>query len=108
VQSRVEAGPFTLDIPTFQVTKNGTPLKMRKKLFDLLLYFVRNPDIVISPGVLHQHIWNPREEVNMNSVYVHIHQLRSIIEDTPSKPLHLKTIRGVGFTFSSTANHGKT
>lgn len=100
VQSQVTQGPFVLDISSFKVYKDGKLLEMRKKLFDLLLFFVRNPDTVLSPEQLHQRVWDPREEMNKNSLYVHIHQLRSIIEEDPSHPQYLKTIRGIGFTFS--------
>lgn len=100
VQDQIETGPFSLDMRSFRVLKNGKPLEMRKKVFDLFLHFVKNPNVVLSKEILHRQAWPFEDEVNENSLYVHIHRLRSLIEDDPSSPVYLKTVRGVGFRFT--------
>ena len=100
VEERVSAGPFELDVRGLRVFKNGKPIEMRKKLFDLFLFFARNPDAIIPKLALHERAWDFRDDLNENTLYVHIHQLRTLIEDDPSHPLYLKTVRGVGFIFS--------
>jgi DNA-binding response OmpR family regulator len=100
VQDRIHSGPFVLDLRGFRVFKNGQQLEMRKKVFDLFLHFVKNPTVVLTKETLHRQAWPFEDEVNENSLYVHIHKLRSLIEDDPSHPVFLKTIRGVGFTFT--------
>lgn len=92
-------GPFYLDLRNFTVSKYGRPLAMRKKLFDLFLHFARNPDVVVSKESLYENVWDVEDDISDNSLYVHIHQLRARIEDAPSHPVHLKTVRGLGFSF---------
>lgn len=96
----IHSGPFTINVGTMEVTKNGVPLILRNKLFSLFLHFVRNPGIVLSNSVLFSQVWDPSDEVNENSLYVHIRQLRSLIEDTPDKPSHIQTVRNAGYRYS--------
>jgi len=96
----IESGPFTLDVTAQTVSKDGEQIPVRKKLFDLLLFFARNPDVVLSPELLHERAWDPLERVNENSLYVHISQLRSAIEEDPAHPKFLKTVRNVGYLYS--------
>lgn len=99
IQERIEVGRFLLDMREFRVYKDGSTVEMRKKLFDLFLNFALHPGVVITKEALHERAWDFRDSINENSLYVHIHQLRSLIEDDPSKPQFLKTVRGVGFVF---------
>ncbi len=104
IEQEIHAGPFRLDLRSGKVRKNGIPLSMRKKVFDLFVFFVRNADQILSKELLHERIWNGSTEANANSIYVHIHELRSIIEDDPSRPVCLQTVRGLGFVFRSACN----
>lgn len=99
IHERIHVGRFEIDLRQFRVYKDGCRLEMRKKLFDLFLSFARNPGVVISKDTLHQRAWDYQHILSENSLYVHIHQLRTLIEENPSKPRFLKTVRGVGFIF---------
>lgn len=99
IAERIEAGPFTLDLPQFCVYKHGRPIQMRKKVFGLLLHMARNPNVVLTKESLIRRVWDFREDVNDNTLYVHIHQLRQLIEDDPTRPRFVRTVRGVGFRF---------
>lgn len=99
IVDELTVGPFFLDLRSFTVSKLGRSLPMRKKLFDLFLHFARNPDVVIAKESLHENVWDVEDDISDNSLYVHIHQLRALIEDDPSHPVHLKTVRGLGFSF---------
>ena len=96
----IQSGPFTLNLGTMRVTKNGKPLVLRKKLFSLFLYFIKNPDLVLSNSVLFSQVWDPADEVNDNSLYVHIRQLRSHVEDDPDQPKFIKTVRNAGYRYT--------
>jgi DNA-binding response OmpR family regulator len=100
VLERIISGPFELDIKTLRVFKNGQALDMRKKLFDLFLFFVRHPDTILSNEALFNRAWDSREDMNENSLYVHIRQLRKLVEDEPAKPRYIQTIRNAGYIFS--------
>lgn len=102
IREKIEAGPFVIDLREVSVHKNGTEITMRKKLFDLLVVFVRHPGVVISKKTLYERAWGAHDEVSDNSLYVHLHQLRTLIEEDPASPRYLRTVRGVGFVFSPT------
>ena len=96
----IERGPFRLDLRACRVYKNGESIEMRKKLFEILLFFARNTDQILSKESILANCWDDCSVVSDNTLYVHIRQLRSLIEDTPETPAYIQTIRGVGFTFS--------
>jgi DNA-binding response OmpR family regulator len=100
IQERIEIGEFQIDLREVQVYKNGKPLHMRKKLFDLFLTFARNPGMVLSKEALYQRAWDDQDTVSENSLYVHLHQLRTLVEDDPTRPEIIKTVRGMGFLFT--------
>jgi DNA-binding response OmpR family regulator len=104
VSGSIAAGPFELDLSAQLVRKNGVTIPMRKKLFDLLLHLVRHPDTVISAGMLCSGAWSSPGESSENSLYVHIRHLRELVEDDPSKPCYIKTIRSAGYLFSVNPN----
>lgn len=98
--SPIVCGPFEIDVGSFSVKKRGSPVIMRKKLFDLFLFFVRHPDTVLSAGSLFGGAWIDSEETNENSLYVNIRELRKLVEDDPAKPCFIRTIRNAGYLFS--------
>ncbi len=95
----IEAGPFVLDLRSSQATKEGVPLPMRKKLFDLFHILARNEGRVVAKEALLEALWERPEDSSENSLYVHIRQLRSLIEEDPDDPRHIVTARGIGFKF---------
>lgn len=99
IQQTLQAGPILLDIEKMQAYRQGQPVEMRKKLFDLLLLLAQNPETVLSKETIHQRVWDYRDDLNENTLYVHIHQLRTLLEDNPSRPRYLRTVRGMGFSF---------
>lgn len=100
ITEEIISGPFVLDMKTFTLTKNGEIIQMRKKLFELMLFFVRNPEIVLSKEMLFDRAWEFLDGMNANSLYVHINQLRILIEDDPNNPHYIKTIRNAGYFYS--------
>ncbi len=100
VPETIASGPFTLDVSSLSVHKNGVPIQMRKKLFELFLFFVRHPDMVLTKEALFDRAWDARDGMNENSLYVHIRQLRLLIEDDPATPHFIRTVRSAGFLYS--------
>jgi DNA-binding response OmpR family regulator len=80
--------------------KNGARIEIRKKLFDLLLFFVRKSDSIISAETLYECAWNASEGINANSLYVHINQLRLLIEEDAANPRYITTVRNAGYRYS--------
>lgn len=103
IQETICVGPFEADITTRTIYKNRVPLKMRKKYFDIFLFFMQNKNIVIPYRTLYEQVWENQElssSVIESNLYVNIRQLRTIIEDDPSEPEFIKSIRSTGYIFS--------
>ena len=100
ISERITSGPFIIDVNTQTVEKNNTPIKMRKKLFDLFLFFVKNPDIIITFDQLFDRLWTEESNFSESSLYVHIRHLRSLIEENPSKPKYIRTVKNSGYVYS--------
>lgn len=101
LQEEIISPPFKINLLSYQAFKNGALLNMKKKVFNLFLYFVQNANIVLSKDQIYERVWGTAEDFNDNSITVHIHELRSLIEDDPGDPVYIKTIKGVGFIYSA-------
>lgn len=100
ISKEICSGPFVLNTQDYTLKKNGNIIPLRKKLFDLMLFFVQNPKSVLSKENLFDQGWDSFSEMNANSLYVHINELRYLIEDDKSKPVYIKNIRNVGYYYS--------
>lgn len=66
----------------------------------ILLYFLRNPNQVISRDDLMLEVWGYNSDVNTRTLDMHIVRLRKKIESNPDNPQLLQTVRGVGYRFN--------
>ena len=96
----VEAGGLALNQETYQVTKNGVPVDLTQKEYDLLSYLIRERGKVFSREDLMQRVWNYEYYGDMRTVDVTVRRLREKIEDDPGKPAYILTRRGVGYYFA--------
>lgn len=81
-----------------RVSKNGTYLNLTAKEYSLLAFFMENPMRILSRNQLLESIWDIEGSfVDENTLSVSIRRLREKIEDTPSAPVLLKNIRGLGY-----------
>ena len=97
--SRLCFGALELDAATREVTKNGEPLRLTAKEFDLLFFLAGNPRQVFSRDQLMDRVWGYEAAVDTGTVTVHVRRLRAKIEDDPSVPRWLQTVWGVGYRF---------
>ena len=81
--------------------KNGNPLDLTTSEYKLICMFMENPDIVLSPEQILGKLWDCDENyVDNNTLTVYIRRLRTNIEDNPSKPEMIQTVRGMGYKWS--------
>ncbi len=86
-----------------EVTKNGTPLDLTAGEYKLLCLFMENPNIVLSPEQILSKLWDCDEKyIDNNSLTVYIRRLRTKIEDTPSNPQKIVTVRRMGYKWNTT------
>ena len=92
-------GDIVLDVRSRRVTRSGRELALRPKEYDLLLYFLRNRGRAFTREQLLDQVWGYGFVGDTRTVDVHVRWLRQKVEETPSKPVHVITIRGVGYRF---------
>ncbi|MCX8129875.1 MAG: response regulator transcription factor [Clostridia bacterium] len=94
-------GNIELNPGTGEVKKSGKPLALTAKEYQLLLYMVENRNRVISKRKLCDDVWGEEYIGYDNAIMVHICHLREKIEDDPSSPKYIKTIKGLGYKLSA-------
>lgn len=82
-----------------RVFKNEQEIKLSNKEFDLLSELMRNRNAVLSRDLILTKVWGYDYFVDKRTVDVHIRWLREKIEDDPSNPRRIITVRGVGYRF---------
>jgi DNA-binding response OmpR family regulator len=98
-QEVIDAGDLTIDGPSREVRRNGEPIDLTPKEFEILHLLASNPKRVFSRRDLLEELWDFAYEGSSDTVTVHIRRLREKIEDDPSAPRHLVTAWGVGYRF---------
>jgi two-component system response regulator RegX3 len=95
----ISVGPFQLDPSSHRASINGRPLDLAPREFDLLRFFLNKPDQVFSTDDIVEAVWGPTFVGQPQVLYVQVRGLREKIEEDPSNPEHLVTLRGVGYKF---------
>ena len=96
---RLSVGPLELDAARHEVRRDGEPLGLTAKEFDLLWFLASNPNHVFSRDQLMHRVWGYSAALDTGTVTVHMRRLREKVEATPSEPRHLQTVWGVGYRF---------
>ncbi len=97
----IEVGHFHLDPLSHEAVCNGISLHLAPREFDLLRFFLSNPDRVFSVNEIIEGVWGTEYLGEPQVLYVQVRSLREKIEEDPSNPRHLLTLRGVGYKFSA-------
>ncbi|MGN0101726.1 MAG: response regulator [Dietzia sp.] len=95
----LESGPVRMDIDRHTVLVRGEAVTLPLKEFDLLEYLLRNSGRVLTRGQLIDRVWGSDYVGDTKTLDVHVKRLRSKIETDPGKPVHLVTVRGLGYKF---------
>jgi DNA-binding response OmpR family regulator len=93
------SGDVKADIVRREVTKMGTPVPLRPKEFDLLVYLMEHRGRVIDRSQLLQDVWGYNGFGQTRTVDVHVGRLRDKIEDDVNRPSQILTVRGKGYRF---------
>jgi two-component system response regulator RegX3 len=95
----VDLGRVQVDIAGHRLLRDGDTLPVKPKAFELLLFLLRHPGQVFTRDQLLERVWGYDYAGETRTVDVHVHWLRSQIEDQPSSPQFIHTVRGVGYGF---------
>lgn len=96
-QARLTVGPLSIDKEYCRAYKDGREIGLTGREFLLLTYLMENADKIISKERLYEQVWGEYSSICDNTIMVHIRHLREKIEDTPSSPQQLITVKGLGY-----------
>lgn len=96
-------GDISIDPARQKVEVCGRPVNLRHREFSLLLYFMRNPNIVLTAKQICENAWGMEYTQPIDRA---IHELRKQIESNPRQPCYIQTVHRVGYRF--TAYSGET
>ena len=99
-EERLSFDGLVIDSASRDVSRDGEPLRLTAREFDLLWFMARHPRRVFAREHLMRRVWGYASAVDTGTVTVHMRRLREKIEDDPSRPRHLETVWGVGYRFS--------
>ncbi len=91
----------TIDFDTLELTANGNTVQLTLMEAELLRYLMRSDGKVVSRKSILEEVWNLHEDTDTRAIDNFIVRLRRYIEENPSKPHHLLTVRGIGYRFVS-------
>jgi DNA-binding response OmpR family regulator len=97
-RTEVEGGPIRVDLVAHEARRDGELIALTAKEFDLLVHLMVNPRRAFRRDELLEAVWG-WSFGDTATVTVHVRRLREKIETDPSDPLHLCTVRGVGYRF---------
>ena len=99
--NRLERGPIAIDVAERAAWKDGRPVELTAKEFDLMELFLRNPGRVYSRENLLNLVWGYEYIGEFRTVDVHVRRLREKLEPDPANPEYILTKWGVGYYFSN-------
>ncbi len=96
----MEYQQITLNKEARKVTVRGKEVAFTATEFDMLRFFMENPDIVHSKSILFDRIWGEDEYGDIAAVAVYVQKIRKKIEKDPSNPKVIETVWGAGYRFN--------
>ncbi|HEX7444260.1 MAG TPA: response regulator transcription factor, partial [Acidimicrobiales bacterium] len=99
--SVLDAGGIQVDVDRHLVFIRGDEVHLRRKEFELLSLLMENAGRLLTRDVLIDRIWGSDYFGDTKTLDVHIKRLRTHIEEDPSSPKLITTIRGVGYRFDA-------
>ena len=97
-KNEIVVGPFRFDLMKLECYKGNELLNLTARELTLFRFFMEHPGQVFSKTQLYQQVWN-ENVVDDNTIMVYIKRLREKMEEDSSKPVYLKTVRGIGYLF---------
>ena len=98
-----ERGRLRIDFDSHEAWLDGTRLELSLREFQLLKFFVRNPNRVFDRLTILDLVWGNDTYVEPRTVDVHVRRVRMIVERDAANPELIQTVRGVGYRFNDAA-----
>jgi len=98
-QGILQFGSIRVDIRGTQVTREGSPVYLSAREFQLLRYFTEHKGITLSREEILREVWGYEAGTFTRTVDVHVASLRQKLEKAPKKPEMILTVPGIGYKF---------
>lgn len=89
----------TIDFEALELTSGEQTVNLTLMEAELLRYLIKHEGKIVSRSAILEDVWGLREDTDTRAIDNFIVRLRKYIEDEPSRPRHLLTVRGVGYKF---------
>lgn len=99
MEKEITIGNLRIQTGSRRVFVKDEEVHLKNKEYELLLFLIRNAELVFDKETLYERIWGLDAIGDVATVAVHINRLREKIEDNPSDPKHIETVWGVGYRF---------
>ena len=91
--------PWSLDLGRREVVQGSKRVQLTPKEFEVLKFFLDHPDKVLAADEILTQLWGPTYVGDPDLVKQFVYRLRAKLEDNPSEPQYLVTVRGAGYAF---------
>lgn len=95
----VAFGDVEVDLTRRVVLKKGDEIKVTRAEYNLLTYFLQNPDRALTRDMILNSVWGYESFPNTRTVDAHVVRLRQKLELDPNSPQHFLTVHGIGYRF---------
>ena len=95
--SELHIGKIRIDTGACRVYKSGLEIGLTAREYQLLLYMAENVNIIVSKERLYEQVWGEYGFACDNTMMVHMRHIREKIEDDPSNPKMILTVKGLGY-----------
>lgn len=102
--SAITVGDVTLDLERHKVLVRGRVVELPLREFELLSFLLTHPGKVWTREALMRRIWGETPPSGTKSLDVHVRRIRGRIEEFPSRPSRILTVRGVGYRYAAPVN----
>ena len=96
----------TIDLEALELRTRHQTVRLTLMEVQLLRYLIRHEGKVVSRKAILEDVWGVHEDTDTRAIDNFIVRLRKYLEDEPSRPRHLLTVRGVGYRFVAGSNEG--
>ena len=96
-EDKINFGSIIIDFHKGEVLKNNELVSLTPREYTLLSYMAKNSNQILSKQMLCDAVWGDDFEGYDNTIMVHIRKLREKLEDIPSNPKHIITVKGLGY-----------
>lgn len=98
----LQSGGITVHQLTREVIKDGTPVELTASEYKLLCFFLEHSNLVLSPEQILGRLWDCEQNyIDSSTLTVYIRRLRAKIEDDPSSPKRIITVRRMGYKWNA-------